>query len=144
MANESKNSLKEKILDEMVVDYADTIDKNFECAKKFIRITKEGKIDVLVKDRVKGPTKILLYLLGKVYAKKAGLVDEDVVGNAELMEELNIQKGSLLPWIKTLSDAQKIKKIRKGASVKHVIALNVIEGTIKDAEHQSKGGVNHE
>ena len=44
---------------------ANTLEKNFDLAKKFIRITSIGRIDILNKEKVKGQDKILLYLIGK-------------------------------------------------------------------------------
>lgn len=133
-AMESKfgNELKRKIIEGMTVDYASALDKNFDLAKQLIRITKEGKIDVLFKDRLTGKENILLYLIGKLYAKEAELVPTDDAGNKELMDELGIPKGSLLPGLKELRDENKIKTITKGKYSYHVAALNIVEKTLKE------------
>ena len=98
MTDKEKNNLKQKIINEMTVDYFNTLEKNFDLAKQFIRITKEGKVDILQKDMLNGTELISLYLIGKLYAKEAGFSATDDVGNSELMNELGIPKGSLLPW----------------------------------------------
>jgi len=43
-----------------------------------------------------------------LYAKEAELTPTDDAGNKELMDELGVPKGSLLPWLKDLRDENKI------------------------------------
>ena len=129
-----KQSLKEKILAEMTSSYANALDKNFGLAKKFIRISPEGNVEVLVKDKISGKEQILLYLIGKLYAKEAGLSSTEEVENTELMNELGIPIGSLLPWIKSLKDENKIKHIRRGKKVNHHIAINLVERILEEAD----------
>lgn len=124
---QGSNGLKNKILAEMTSSYTNALDKNFGLAKKFIRITSEGFVEVLVKDKISGKEQILLYLIGKVYAKEAGLSSIDEVENSELMRELGIPLGSLLPWLKSLKEENKIKPIRKGKLVNHVASINLFE-----------------
>lgn len=121
------NGLREKILAEMTSSYTNALDKNFELAKKFIRITSEGFVEVLVKDKISGKEQILLYLIGKVYAKEAGLSITDEVENNEILRELGIPMGSLLPWLKSLKEENKIRPVRKGKLVNHVASINLIE-----------------
>ena len=71
MTEEAK-TLEEKIRGEMTVDYSDALGKNFETAKKMIGITPEGKVSVGFQDVLGGEDRIILYLIGKVYAKRAG------------------------------------------------------------------------
>ena len=137
MANE-KESLKKRILEEMTVDYANALEKNFDLAKQFMRITQDGKVDVIVKERISGKEKILLYLIGKLYAKEAGFSPTDDVSNKELMDELGIPEGSLLPWLKELRDKNKIKQIKKGKTVYHRIPINAVERTLKSIEKKLK------
>ena len=128
MVEESETTgLKEKILAEMTSNYTNALDKNFELAKKFIRITSEGFVEVLVKDKISGKEQILLYLIGKVYAKEARLSITEEVENSELMRELGIPLGSLLPWLKSLKEENKIKPVRKGKLVNHIASINLIE-----------------
>lgn len=131
--------LKKRILEEMTVDYSNSLEKNFDVVKQFIRVTKEGKIDVLIKDKVAGKEQILLYLIGKLYAKEAGFSTTDDAGNKELMDELGIPKGSLLPWLKGLRDANKIKPVKKGKNVHHTIPISVVEKALKSVEKKIKG-----
>lgn len=134
MDNRKRNSLKEKIIDEMTINHSDALEKNFILAKQFIRITTEGKIDVLVKEKVSGLEAILLYLIGKLYAKAAELTTTDDVGNTELINELGIPYGSLGRWLKDLRDANKITQVSKGKYAHHTVALNVVEKTLKSVE----------
>ena len=130
MTKDNKD-LRQKILDEMRVDHANALERNFELAKQFIRITSEGKVDVLVKDRLIGTQQILLYLIGKLYSKEANLAPTEFVGNKELTEELGIPMGSLLPWLKELRDQNKIKSPKTGF---HQISASLIEKTLNDIE----------
>ncbi len=134
MDKKKGNSLKERIVDEMTVNYSDALDKNFDLAKQFIRITRDGKVDVLVKDKLTGKDSILLYLIGKLYAKEADLIPTDDVGNKELMNELGIPSGSLGRWLKDLRDGNKVKPISRGKYTNHVVVLNVVEKTLKSIE----------
>ncbi len=136
--SEAREALKKKILDEMTVDYADSLEKNLDLAKHFTRITKEGKVEVLVKDKVSGKEQILLYLIGKIYAKEAGLAETDEVGNSELIKELGIPVGSLLPWLKELRDKNKIRQIRRERNVYHTVPVNQIEDVLVALEKKIK------
>lgn len=130
MISEKKN-LKQRIIEEMSVDHADALERNFESAKKFIRVTPTGKVEILTRDSLTGKEQILLYLIGKLYTKEAGLVKEEFAGNKELTEELGIPMGSLLPWLKDLRDGRQIKSTKKGY---HQISVNLIGRILENIE----------
>jgi len=132
MENRMAGNLKQKIIEEMTVDYANALEKNFDLVKQLTRITKDGKVDVIVKDKLTGKENILLYLIGKLYAKEAELAATNDVGNQELMDELGVPKGSLLPWLKDLREEHKINAITRGRYTYHAVALNVLEKTLKE------------
>ena len=138
MGEDKKNDLKKKIMEEMTVDHSSALEKNFNLAKQFVRITKIGRVDVLNKDKFSGKDQILLYLIGKLYAKEAGLSATDDVGNKELLEELGILSGSLLPWLKDLRDNNIIKQTKRNNYVFHYITINLIERTLKNIEGKIK------
>jgi len=135
------NNLKKKIMEEMAVDYSSALEKNFDLAKQFIRITKDGRVDILSKDQLTGKEQILLYLIGKLYAKEAGFTVTDDVGNKELMDELGIPEGSLLPWLKDLRDENNIKRVKKERYVYHFIPMNLVERTLRSIEKKTAKGV---
>jgi len=132
--SDTKDDLKKKILNEMTVDYGNTLEKNFNKAKLFIRISKDGLVDVLVKEKVTGPQQIQLYLIGKLYAVQAELAESYDVGNRELMDQLGIPEGSLLPWLKELRDKNKIRHVRKERNVFHSMPINLLQDTLEDIE----------
>jgi len=137
--SELKNEkLKKRIIEEMSVDYSSALEKNFDLAKQFIRVTKEGKVEVRMKNRLNGKEQILLYLIGKLYAKEAGLATTEDVGNKEMMDELGVPKGSLLPWLKDLRDKNQIKAVKKGQYTHHIILGNLVERTLLDIEEKIK------
>lgn len=138
MNNPKEKTLKEKINEEMSVSYSNALEKNFELAKKFIRITPEGKVDVLLKDKLTGKEQILLYFIGKLYAKEAGRVVDIDVGNEELANELGIPMGSLLPWLKNLRDSNKIGPVKRGRYTNHQVQINLVEKILNDVENKMK------
>lgn len=131
---ENENTLKKKILEEMTTDYSNNLEKNFGLAKQFIRVTKEGTVDILMKDQMSGKEQILLYLIGKMYAKEGGLASTDEVGNEELMAQLGVPIGSLLPSVKELRDSNKIKQVKREKRVYYTLPVNLIEHTLRSVE----------
>jgi hypothetical protein len=135
---DDKENLRKRILEEMTVDYSEVLEQNFDLAKQFIRLSKEGDIEILVKEKVTGEEKILLYLTGKLYAKEAGLAPTDEVGNEELLKNLGVPSGSLLPWLKSLRDEAKIKQISRERYTYHSMPINMVEKTLKEIEEKLK------
>ncbi len=131
---EHQSNLKKRILDEMTVDYSSNLEKSFEVAKQFVRIGRDGKVEVLVKDKVSVTELIQLYLVGKLYAKEAGLTPSDEVGNKELLEQLGIPEGSLLPGLKNLRDKNKVKQTSHEKNVFHRVPVNLLESTLQSIE----------
>lgn len=129
-----KENLRERILEEMTVDYSKVLEENFALAKQFIRLTKEGDVDILVKEKVTGLERILLYLIGKLYAKEAGLTSSDEAGNEELMENLGMPQGSLLPWLKSLRDEGKIKQVKKERRTYHTIPISLVSKALRQID----------
>lgn len=134
-----KDDFKQRISDEMTVDYSNALEKNFDLAKQFLRITRDGKVDVLVKNRARGVDAVGLYLIGKLYAKEAGFVVTDAVGNKELAQELGIPMGSLFPWLKELRDANIVKALHLAKNeVQHTMLINMVERVLKGVEQRLK------
>ena len=131
MDENKRDDLKNRIKNAMGVDYSSVLDKKLDTAKQFIRITKEGKVDVIVKDAFTGEQKICLYLIGKLYAREAALATTDEVDNKELMAQLGVRKGSLLPWLKSLRDSGIIRDTQKGKNAYHSIPISEIEKVLK-------------
>jgi hypothetical protein len=132
----AKEDLKSRIISEMTVDHANSLEKNFDLAKQYIRVTKVGKVDVTVKDRIPGKLQILLYLIGKLYAKEAGLVDIEDVSNKELTSELGIPMGSVLPWLKELREKSGVKQVMRGRNTNHSLPVGHIEKVLKLVERK--------
>ena len=138
METKKEKSFRDKILEEMTVSYANALEKNFELSKKYVRITQEGKIDLLHREKLTGVDQILLYLIGKLYAKEAGLSMEASVDNEELIKELMMPIGSLLPWLKTLRDSNKITFSKEGKYTKHYVRVNLIEKILQNIDNKLK------
>lgn len=140
MDERANAELRRRILEEMTVDYSNALDKNLNLAKQFVRITSEGTVEVLVKDDLTGTEKVLLYLVGKLYAKEADLSATTDVSNAELMEELGMPKGSVLPALKELRDSNMVEQTRRGRHVFHSIPINLVERTLRGLQEKLKKG----
>jgi len=134
----TKENLKKKILEEMTVDYAKALEQNFDLAKQLVRLTKDGEVEILVREKVSGQEKILLYLIGKLYAKEAGLTSTGEAGNKELMEKLGIPLGSLLPWLKSLRDENRIKQFERDRYTYHSIPINLVNRTLREIMEKVK------
>ena len=133
---ENQADFKSRILDEMTVSYSSKLEKNFELAKQFIRLTPEGTVDVLVRDRLPGKEQILLYLVGKMYAKEAGFVTDENVGNNELLEQLGFPVGSLLPFLKELRDENLIRQVKRENNVYHAVPPALIEEILNSVSNK--------
>lgn len=126
-----KDSLRERILEEMTVDYSKILERHLELARQLIRLSEEGHVEILVQDKVTGTESILLYLIGKLYAKEAGLSSSVEVGNQEFLEYLGMPKGSLLPWLKDLRDRNQIRQIKRDRRTYHRIPASLVGTVLK-------------
>ncbi len=124
--NDKDNKLKRRIMEEMIVDHQNILEKYFDLAKNFINITTEGIINIISEEKFSIEEKILLYLIGKIYAKEAGLVTTEEVGYKELMDNLGVLKGTIYPVIKRLRDKNKISQKKKGKLTYITIPLNLL------------------
>ena len=124
--NNKDNKLKKRIMEEMMVDHQNILEKYFDLAKKFISITSKGTINIISEEKFSIEEKIILYLIGKIYAKEAGLVSTEEVGYKELMDNLGILKGTIYPVIKRLRDKNKINQKKQGKLTYITIPLNLI------------------
>jgi len=139
--NNSKN-LRQKIIEEMMLNSSFFLEENFYLAKKFIRLTKEGSVRILPGVKLTGQDRILLYLIGKWYAKEAGFTTSEEVGNSELMRELKMARGTLLPSLKRLREKGLLQDIKRGRLTYHRVPLEFIGRILKNI--QSKTSVNEE
>jgi len=127
-------TLKEKILSEMVVDFANQLEKNYEHAKKFIRLTQTGTIDIIEKQNYQLVDQVQLYLLGKLYSHHSGLSESAGSTNSELENELGTIGNSLRPVIKKLRD----KRIIKTEGHEHYLQVNFIDKVLNHFEKSNK------
>jgi len=128
----SEEGLKKRILDEMTVDISNALERSFDLARQFIQLTKNGDVEILVREKITGKEELLLYLIGKLYAKEGGLVSTEEVGNEEFLANLGMPIGSLQPWLKSLRDENIIKQIRREGRVFHVIRINLVERILNE------------
>ena len=116
----------------MTIDQKSVLEKNFDLAKKHIGIRENGTIDIIDKSSLNGPEQISLYLIGKLYALEAELVDSEYVSNKELMENLGIVEGSLYPWLKELRENGSITQKKDNSKTFHAISKNRVEKILEE------------
>ena len=126
--------VRKRIRDKLGIVYSDALERNLDLAERYLRITEKGTVVLQKTENLSGKERILLYLVGKLYARKAGWADADEVGNQELMDELGVGGNSLRPWLKSLRDENKIERIEKGGKVFHKVPLYLVDKTLKDLE----------
>jgi hypothetical protein len=78
--------------------------------KRFVSINGQGEISIIVEGSDK--ERILLYLIGKLYARKDGLVPSEFVDRSELVQKLGIPETYLLELLKELGNKQLISRNR--------------------------------
>ncbi|WXG39449.1 MAG: hypothetical protein WED07_01220 [Candidatus Freyarchaeum deiterrae] len=79
-------------------------------AKRFVSIDGQGEVSIIVEGS--DEERILLYLIGKLYALKDGLVPSAFVDSSEFMEKLGIPEDSLVELLKELGNKQLISENR--------------------------------
>lgn len=117
----SDSDLRRRIQAEMTETYSINLEKNFDLAKRFVRLAPDGTVVILIKDSLTRKQQILLYLVGKIYSKEAGYVTDESVGNDELLEQLQLPVGSLFPFLKELRDENLIRQVKRDNSVHHAL-----------------------
>jgi hypothetical protein len=126
----AKSDLKKRIREEMTVDYDNVLERNFDLAMQLFRTTRDGLVDIRVKDKLTGVEQIQLYLIGKMYAREGEVSLTDDVGYKEFKEQLGMPKGSLNPWLKQLRDKNKITQLKREGVVYFRMSPNLIDDTL--------------
>ncbi|MBN2095491.1 MAG: hypothetical protein JW727_05565 [Candidatus Aenigmarchaeota archaeon] len=129
-----EDKLAEKIKAEMITTHEDALERGYDMAKRLVGITMKGLVDVKEKDRLSGKEKIMTYLIGAQYSKRAGLRESAAVSNEELCTEMGLPQGSVLPWTKMLREEGVIESepLSDGKRMGHVIKANQIERKLKE------------
>jgi len=139
MAGKEK-ALKKRILDELSTDQSGVLDRCFAYAKEVLRISPDGKVEVLNRDKLTGKEQILAYLIGKLYAKEVDLAAAEDVGHKELANELGIPMGSLAPWLKALKESSMIRPVKRNRYTNYAVQINVVERVLKQLAGKAKRG----
>ncbi|MCS7137428.1 MAG: hypothetical protein NZ941_03555 [Candidatus Caldarchaeum sp.] len=107
---ELQNKLKELIIDEKELSAA-----LVERAKRFIRLTRDGKVVFMVpKDKLTLRSQILLYLMGKRLARELGLVEKDVASIEEVSGAVGAEYFSVAARLKELKDQYMVLAVERG------------------------------
>lgn len=131
--------LRRRVREEMTFDYSRVLEQDLDMAKRLVRLSENGGVEVLVKDRLTGQEVLLLYLIGKLYGKAGGLTETDEVGNKELMESLGMPSGSLLPWLKSLRDENRIRQTERDNHTYHSIPISQVDKVLREVTKKIHG-----
>lgn len=115
----------------MITDTTNALERNFNLAKKFVEISQEGKVNVLLKSHseIDAKDSLTLYMVGKLYAKEAELCESEAVSNDELAEELGLPGGTVRRALVELRNERKITQAKRGL---HSIKTNLLERILND------------
>lgn len=131
-----KAKLRELIIDEQELTSA-LIDR----AKRFIRLTREGKVVFMVPlDRLPIWARVLLYLAGKRLAKEAGLIESDVATIEEISTAIGAEYFTVASRLKELKDQYSVQTVERGGYIVQLARLHEILDKIERAlESKSQG-----
>jgi biotin operon repressor len=138
MEKTDSQSFKDRILSEMRTEHEDSLERNFDLAKSYIRITSTGKVQVLAESTMPNPQRVALYLVGKLYARKADVAADDFVTNKELQEELSLPPGSVNSAVKELRDAGILRTENRGRESAHRVNTSRIEALLKQVSRNKE------
>jgi len=124
------SDLKDKIRAEMTADYGTALERCFQDAKLLFRLSDQGQVEVLYRDKITVEEAVMVYLIGKCYSKEAGYSGTEKVSNQELMDELGKPEGSILPTLMSLRKSNKVKQDKQSKPTTHQALLNAIEPTL--------------
>ncbi|MCS7137584.1 MAG: hypothetical protein NZ941_04350 [Candidatus Caldarchaeum sp.] len=107
---ELQRKLKELIIDEEELSAA-LVDR----ARRFIRLTRDGRVVFMVpKDKLPLRSQILLYLMGKRLARELGLVEKDVASIEEISGAVGAEYFSVAARLKELKDQYMVLAVERG------------------------------
>jgi len=98
---------------EMMSDDADELNRNKERAREYVRLTSDGGV-IITRRGLTARLEIALFYIGLAYAKVAGLREDDVVSNKEVVDRLGLPDGTVHPKIKELRDGHYIEQVKDG------------------------------
>jgi len=128
MSSKDAISLEERIKGELYLNRADALAKHFLTVKTLLRIRPEdGGIHLLTPEVLSGKLRVLTYMVGKLFAHAADESHKGRVGNEELVRELGIRMGSLLPYLKRLRDEGFIAAQLEGKRSFHSVRLSCLD-----------------
>ena len=125
--NENKNQLKRRIKEEMTINYKNILEKNFDFANKMIKVSEDGRTDIIISDKdIIIEDQILLYLIGKLYAKEVGYIEHGEATRIELLTELGISENSIGPILSRLKDKGMIKTRKEKNKPYFSVKMNLV------------------
>ncbi|MEM0440115.1 MAG: hypothetical protein QXF45_01675 [Candidatus Caldarchaeum sp.] len=127
-----QNDELQKKLKELLIDEEELSTALVERAKRFIRLTKDGKVIFMIpKDKLPLRAQIMLYLAAKRFAREMGLVQSDVASIEEISGSLGADYFVVAARLKELKDSQLVLAVERGGYTvqlaKHNEVLDAVE-----------------
>ncbi|MEM4354022.1 MAG: hypothetical protein QW470_04645 [Candidatus Caldarchaeum sp.] len=124
---ELKRKLRELIVDEEELSAA-LVDKT----KRFIRLTRDGKVVFMVqKDKLPIRSQILLYLTGKRIARELGLVKSDLASIEEISAAIGAEYFTVAARLKELKDQYLVFAVERGGYTVQLAKLQEILDSVE-------------
>ncbi len=130
-------ALREWIRKEMTIDSPDILDSMKEKVARLVGLSADGGVYLRVSRERAGQLtsrdKILLYMIGKLYAQAAGYSETDSATNSELVKNLGMPDGTVKSQVKTLRDSRYVTAVQEG---NHTVVRSKIEEVIGEIEQK--------
>jgi hypothetical protein len=118
-------SLQDWVRREMTLEKTDLLVSVKERVARLLGVSTDGAVGFkLTAEQLTGlnaQERILLYMIGKLYAKAAGYTQEESVSNSELTADLGMPEGTVKSQLKVLRDARYVNSDGRGI---HSLARN--------------------
>lgn len=121
-----------KKLKELLIDEEELSTALIERTKRFIRLTKDGKVIYMIpKDKLALRAQIMLYLAGKRFAREMGLVQSDVASIEEISASVGADYFVVAARLKELKDQQLVLAVERGGYTVQLAKLNEILDSVE-------------
>ncbi len=131
------DALRDWIRSEMTMEKPDILTQVKQRVARLLGVSSDGKVAFRISDdqagRLGADEKILLYVMGKLYAQAAGYTETDSVSNAELQRELGMPEGTVRAKLTGLRRAGFLTSDKPGS---HAIVRNRITAALGDIERK--------
>ncbi len=127
-------------LRELIIDEQELTAALIDRAKRFIRLTRDGKVVFMVPlDKLPIWARVLLYLSGKRLAKEAGLIENDVATVEEISAAIGAEYFTVASRLRELKDQYLVRAVERGGYIVQLARLQeILEKIERSLESKSQ------